>query len=290
MKPRENLVTVCGHNTTMLYHMLRHYQYNVKEIFVILYAHHKKDPVIEQGLHILEKFNLKPHKIVYERPFDWARVTEHYNETKMLKPDEWWIVADLDEFAVFPKPLEQFIYEDLMYNDVDFMYGIMLDRIGENGEFSELTYDDNIWKKFPNVGFISRSIRKNDVNWAGLLKGKYKLYEGQHKFTHFPNSHEEYANYIKDNKSLIQIHHFRWKKDHIDIEKEYVKMGEKWWGAQHQKVLDYMLEHNKIDVKDSRFLIENCPNDKFDSYSKWNDVLKLPTYDDENDNPRPTYY
>ena len=196
-----------------------------------------------------------------------------YNEVVSTKPDEWWIVADLDEFAVFPKPLEQFIYEDLMYNDVDFMYGIMLDRIGENGEFSELTYDDNIWKKFPNVGFISRSIRKNDVNWAGLLKGKYKLYEGQHKFTHFPNSHEEYANYIKDNKSLIQIHHFRWKRDHIDIEKEYVKMGEKWWGAQHQKVLDYMLEHNKIDVKDSRFLIENCPNDKFDSYSKWKDLL-----------------
>jgi hypothetical protein len=34
------------------------------EIFVVLYAHHKKDPIIEQGLHILEKFNLKPHKIV----------------------------------------------------------------------------------------------------------------------------------------------------------------------------------------------------------------------------------
>ena len=65
MKPRENLVTVCGHNTTMLHHMLRHYQYNVKEIFVVLYAHHKDDPVIEEGKQILEKFNLKPHKIVY---------------------------------------------------------------------------------------------------------------------------------------------------------------------------------------------------------------------------------
>ena len=49
MKPQENLVTVCGHNTTMLHHMLRHYQYNVKEIFVVLYAHHKDDPVIEEG-------------------------------------------------------------------------------------------------------------------------------------------------------------------------------------------------------------------------------------------------
>ena len=80
-----NLVTVCGHNTTMLYHMLNHYHLHMDEIFVVLYAHHKKDPIIEQGLHILEKFNLKPHKIVYERPFDWERVTQHYNETKLLK-------------------------------------------------------------------------------------------------------------------------------------------------------------------------------------------------------------
>ena len=55
-----NLVTVCGHNTTMLYHMLNHYHLHMDEIFVVLYAHHKKDPIIEQGLHILEKFNLKP--------------------------------------------------------------------------------------------------------------------------------------------------------------------------------------------------------------------------------------
>ena len=95
-----NLVTVCGHNTTMLYHMLNHYHLHMDEIFVVLYAHHKKDPIIEQGLHILEKFNLKPHKIVYERPFDWARVTQHYNETKVLKPDDWWIVADDDELQL----------------------------------------------------------------------------------------------------------------------------------------------------------------------------------------------
>ena len=28
-------------------------------------AHHKDDPVIEEGKQILEKFNLKPYKIAY---------------------------------------------------------------------------------------------------------------------------------------------------------------------------------------------------------------------------------
>ena len=286
-----NLVTTVGLDPTLLHHFIKYYKSIGIENFYIVVWGDSEIVKYDEIVNVLKTYNLEIYKDLRDvKTGNPQFLADIYNEVISTKPNSWWIVADLDEFAVFPKPLEQFIYEDLMYNDVDFMYGIMLDRIGENGELSELTYDDNIWKKFPNVGFISRSIRKNDVNWAGLLKGKYKLYEGQHKFTHFPNSHEEYANYIKDNKSLIQIHHFRWKKDHIDIEKEYVKMGEKWWGAQHQKVLDYMLEHNKIDVKDSRFLIENCPNDKFDSYSKWNDVLKLPTYDDENDNPRPTYY
>ena len=38
-----NLVTVCGHNTTMLYHMLKHYEPIVDEFYVIVYANHKND-------------------------------------------------------------------------------------------------------------------------------------------------------------------------------------------------------------------------------------------------------
>ena len=98
-----NLVTVCGHNTTMLYHMLRHYENDVKDYFVIIYAHHKNDPVIEEGISICEDFGIKPHRVSIEEPFNWERVTEIYNETTSLKPDEWWIVSDDDELQVYSK-------------------------------------------------------------------------------------------------------------------------------------------------------------------------------------------
>ena len=55
-----NLVTVCGHNTTMLYHMLRHYKPIVNDFFVIIYATWRNDPIIEETTSILEEFNLKP--------------------------------------------------------------------------------------------------------------------------------------------------------------------------------------------------------------------------------------
>ena len=39
------------------------------------------------------------------------RVTEHYNEVKLLKPDDWWIVADDDELQLYSKPIETIVQE-----------------------------------------------------------------------------------------------------------------------------------------------------------------------------------
>ena len=46
MKP--NLVTVCGHNTTMLRHMLNHYKDFVDEIYVVVYLSSDKDRVLSE--------------------------------------------------------------------------------------------------------------------------------------------------------------------------------------------------------------------------------------------------
>ena len=148
-----NLVTVCGHNTTMLYHMLRHYYPYVKDFFVIIYAHHKNDPVIEEATSILDKLNLKPHKVAIEEPFNWNRVTELYNETTSLKPEEWWIVADDDELQLYSKPIEEII-EECEENDWEFVTGGFLDRIGEDGRFAKINDDSDIWKEMPNAGFF----------------------------------------------------------------------------------------------------------------------------------------
>ena len=43
-----NLVTVCGHNTTMLRHMLNHYKDIVDDIFVVIYLSSDKDRVLSE--------------------------------------------------------------------------------------------------------------------------------------------------------------------------------------------------------------------------------------------------
>ena len=271
-----NLVTTVGLDPILLHHFIKYYkQLDVDNFYIVIWGDSEKVRY-DEIVNVLKTYDLEVYKDYRDVNVGNAQfLTDIYNEVISTKPDDWWIVSDLDEFIILDKPLKEFIDKDLIYNNMDFVYGIMLDRIGEGGEFSKLTYDDNdIWKKFPNVGFISNVIRENDVRGVPILKGNNILNLGQHS-VHPYIFIEEWKFKILEFPPKVQIHHFRWKRDTIDIEKEYVKMGEKWWAHEHQKVLDYMLDNHKIDIKDPRFLIKRCSNNKFDSYSKWEDVIKL---------------
>ena len=113
----------------------------------------KKDLIIEQGLEILNKFNLQPHEIIIDEPFNWERVTEHYN-IKLLKPDDWWIVADDDELQLYSKPTYQIIEECEEYGH-EFVCGGFVDRIGDNGNFPKITMESNVWEEIPEAGFFA---------------------------------------------------------------------------------------------------------------------------------------
>tara|TARA_R100000030_G_scaffold8859_1_gene6101 strand:+ start:1280 stop:2125 length:846 start_codon:yes stop_codon:yes gene_type:complete len=276
-----NVVTTVGLDTILLHHFVTHYKsLGVDNIYVVVWGDSKKVKY-KEIVDVLETHNLEIYKDLRDvNTGDAEYLTDIYNDVISDKPNEWWIVADLDEFAVFPKPVDEFINKDLKYND--FAYGLVLDRVGENGEFNELKYEDDIWERFPNVGYVSRYVRQNDSRGVILLKGTAgKIGGGQHCFSRHMMSTDDWEVYVKDKNwwpPMVQIHHFRWGKNNIKIEKEYIRMGDKWWGWEHESVLNYMLDNKKVDITDSRFLIERCPNNQFNSYSRWDEVIQLPTY------------
>ena len=101
-----NLVTVCGHNTTMLYHMLRHYKPIVKNFFVNIYANYKSDPIIEEITSICNELDIEPHKVWIEEAFNWNIVTQIYNETTSLNN---MVVPKLDCATTTSDPKTKFI-------------------------------------------------------------------------------------------------------------------------------------------------------------------------------------
>ena len=273
-----NLVTVCGHNTTMLYHMLRHYQPNVKNFFVNIYANYEDDPIIEEATSICRELGIEPHKVWIEEPFNWDKVTEIYNETISLKPDEWWIVADDDELQVYSKPIEE-IVQECEENGWEFVRGGFIDRIGEGGDFPKITKESNVWKEMPNAGFFRYPLSRAEANKVTLLKGKHGVVSGQH-FIQFDNGDTSWGDYhplcYPIEKNFTQVHHFKWdysvlqrlkevssSKLHEAFSHEYKKM------LSAIEYLDY-----KLDLNEREFMFERVESPDYKQYRKWKPLTK----------------
>ena len=272
-----NIVTTVGLDPILLHHFIKYYkQLGVDNFYIVVWGDSKKVKY-KEIVDVLETHNLEIYKDLRDvNTGDAKYLNDIYNDIISDKPNEWWIVADLDEFAVFPKPLKEFIQEDLVNND--FAYGLVLDRVGENGEIDELKYEDDIWERFPNVGLVSHNIRENNNIWCGLLKGKYELGVGQHGLKQIN---------FDINKVKIQVHNFTWKKSDIQKIKYYMKLWKPgtdypFWINEYVRVDNYLKKNKKIDILDDKFLIERCTGDKFDSYSEWGDLLMRGKTGDEN--------
>ena len=271
-----NLVTVCGHNTTMLRHMLNHYKDFVDEIYVVVYLSSDKDRVLSEVTEITKELNIDIHKTTVEEPFNWPRVTELYNETKLLKPDDWWIVSDDDEFHVYPKPINELI-EDCEENGYKFITGAFLDRIGKDGRFPKITDDSDIWKAFPLVGSFRLPISNACPNKTVVVKGDIQITNGQHYA--MIDGHDTYGDrwnhplrYPVD-KCFIQVHHFKWDISVIGRLREVSRIKKDYtFHKEYRDMFDYIIDnYGRIDIEDERFMIEKGSKN-YNDYPHWNKV------------------
>ena len=272
-----NLVTVCGHNTTMLRHMLNHYKDIVDDIFVVVYLSSDKDRVLSEVQEITLDLNIDIHKQTIEEPFNWERVTELYNETKLLKPDDWWIVSDDDEFHIYPKPISELIGE-CEEKGYKFITGAFLDRIGENGKFPTITDDSDIWKEFPLVGSFRQTISNACPNKTVVMKGDIQITNGQHyAMIDGQDTYGDRWNHplrYPIDKCFIQVQHFKWDisvlnrlRDVSRIKKSYT------YHEEYKKMFDYIVDNNfKIDIMNKEFMVTKSGKGYFD-YPYW-DLIK----------------
>ena len=148
------LVTVIGHGSNLIPHFIEHYETKVDEINMVIYVS-DVNPNLEEEVYL--KVNNHPKvkivSIIKDRIFDWNRVTELYNKTKNLYPNDWWVVADIDEFHVYLNEIKT-ITDACDRDGYQLVRGGFIDRIGIDGEFTELVDETPIWEQFPNAGFL----------------------------------------------------------------------------------------------------------------------------------------
>lgn len=274
-----NLVTVVGHNTTMLKHMLNHYKNIVDEIYVVVYRQHELDGILEDVINL----GIKPYKVVTEPKFNWEKVTELYNEVKQTKPNEWWVVSDDDEFHIYPKSIREMISE-CEENGWEFITGGFLDRIGENGNFPLVTHQTDIWNEFPLAGFFRYPMSGACPNKVCVMKGFVNVTPGQH-YVNFGDGKNSWGKEnikhprrypIGRGEGFIQVHHFKWDSTVLDRLKEVSETKEDYtyWQEYLKMYKSIEMFDWKIDINNPEFMLEQMNLNNHWEYSKWDKLTK----------------
>lgn len=271
------LVTVTGSRTNTLSHMLQHYTDLVDEIYVVVYEW-ENFSTYDSVQEIVSKFS---NAVIVRREvkekYNWEYVTQLYNETKLMHPEDWWIVSDDDEFHIYSKDLREII-DECDDNGWILVRGGFVDRIGEGGTFPEIVEDEDIFEQFPLAGFFRYPLSGACPNKVCIMKGYVEITPGQHYAK--LNEHTTWR-WQGWNHPLIapveeynvEVHHFKWDSTCIDriklvadIRKEYS------YSDEYRKMYQALRSNNfEIDITNPEFMIEEC---RGFGYDHWNKLFK----------------
>jgi hypothetical protein len=274
------LVTVIGHGSNLIPHFINHYETKVDEINMVIYVS-DVNPNLEEEVY--SKVNNHPKvkivSIIKDRVFDWNRVTELYNQTKNLYPNDWWVVADIDEFHLYSDSLLQIIHTCIR-NGYELVRGGFIDRIGRGGEFPELKNDTSIWEQFPNAGFFRYPMSNACPNKVCIMKGHVEITPGQHyaKIDGQTTWKWQGWNHPLINPSdSVQVHHFKWDSTSIERILDVANINEDYsFSNEYLTMYDELKKTNfKIDLKNPEYMFElGLKYPKFEQYTNWNKLYK----------------
>jgi len=277
MNKKIRLVTVTGSRTDTLWHMLNHYKDLVDEMYVVVYEW-EGSSTYNEVLKITKEFDkAKIVQRVTKEKFNWEYVTELYNETKMLFPDDWWIVSDDDELHIYSKPLNEII-SDCERNGWELVRGGFIDRIGQTGDFPKINKKENIFEQFPVAGFFRYPMSGACPNKVCIMKGYIEITPGQHYAKIDGQTTWRWQGW---NHPLIapvddynvQVHHFKWDstcveriKQVADIRKDYS------FSDEYLKMYQALRSNNfEMDVTNKEYVFEYVGKN---NYKQWNKLFK----------------
>ena len=274
------LVTVIGHGSNLIPHFINHYETKVDEINMVIYVS-DVNPNLEEEVY--SKVNNHPKvkivSIIKDRVFDWNRVTELYNQTKNLYPNDWWVVADIDEFHLYSDSLLQIIHTCIR-NGYELVRGGFIDRIGREGEFSELNNDTSIWEQFPNAGFFRYPMSNACPNKVCIMKGHVEITPGQHYAKIDGQTTWKWQGWnhpLINPIDSVQVHHFKWDSTSIERILDVANINEDYsFSNEYLTMYDELKKTNfKIDLKNPEYMFElGLKYPKFEQYTNWNKLYK----------------
>jgi hypothetical protein len=256
------LLTVIGHGTNMLPHFINHYEKYVDEINIVVYESDIEPMILDKVKDIIKDFNnVKIIHTIKDRVYDFEKVTMLYNFNKSKHLNDWWVIADIDEFHLYPNDSLNDLINECDDNGWDLVRGGFIDRVGRGGEFSELVDDVSIWEQFPNAGFFRYPMSQACPNKICVMKGYIEITNGQHyaKINEQTTWRWQGWNHPLINpNSTVQVHHFKWDKTVIDRIKEVINVKKDYsYSDEYALMFKSLLKTKfKINLENPDFMFE----------------------------------
>lgn len=245
-----HFVTVVGSRLDLLPHTLKHYRdMGITSLLVNVHLDGYKSTFYEHAAAICEPFGAKIVNVFAGR---WLQEVNPflYRQTQRQYLDDWFVLADVDEFQVYPRRLDDFL-ESMEKQGYDYVQGFVIDRIAKDGRFPPVRSDVPLWEQYPLAGLVTPRILNANCFKIVAAKGYVRLTSGQHRATNGIGCPIE--------QEYIPVHHFKWSNDVLARLRERVEVfkayDEQVW-PESQRFIDYYCEHQgRIDVQDPDLLL-----------------------------------
>lgn len=280
------VVTVIGHGQSkyganFLPHFVDHYTF-ADEIDIVIYVSSLAPNIEEEIRSQVEGIRqIKIVKVYTGRIFDWNKVTDLYNEVKSTYPNDWWIVADIDEFHVYPYNDPHIVIRGCDSHGWDLVRGGFIDRVGENGTFPVLDGNKSVFRQFPMAGFFRYPMSKACPNKVCMMKGYVEITSGQHyaKFDGHTTwrwqgwNHPLIAPY---DEYSVQVHHFKWDSSCIERIKAVADVNEEYAYSEEYRIMYEALKSNnfRVDITNPDFMFQYMyDSGKYNEYKNWDKLI-----------------
>ena len=257
-----HLLTVIGSDVKVLPHMLRHYRRMGIDSFLInVNLDYPDDPVMDEVRKTTDEYGIEISRI-HIGPWTNEVNTQLYAESRE-NPDDWYILADLDEFQEYPGDLREII-EECERKGYDYIEGCFIDRIAKDGGFPDVAYDSPIDEQFPLGCTFTHRILGGYPLKVAAAKGHVDISVGNH------NANSGVACPVEE--CFVQVHHYKWDKSVV---------SRMWSRARNKDLGVYMLScrrfvdyfqanGGRIDVNDPRLFVAGCNP----QYKYWDFIME----------------
>ena len=276
------LVTVIGHGIELLPHFINHYKNYVDEIQLVIYETDLYPSLTKDIKDAIKEFDfVKIVNVTKDRKFDWEKVTFLYNKAKSEHKDDWWVVADIDEFHLYPNDSLEKLINDCEENGWLLVRGGFIDRIGVNGDFPQIKPKTNIFKQFPTMGFFRYPMSKACPNKVCVMKGFIEITSGQHYAKLDGHTTWKWQGWghpliAPISSHTVQVHHFKWDETSIDRIKSVASINQTYaYSEEYRKMYKELAKLKfKFDLKDPEFMFEKSDGQaEYRRYRQWNKLI-----------------